>query len=104
MPEAGLLPEPENPLIRQGPTGQRRLPMVRGGLTCTLCQFLKLTPKHIVELQLFCDLPRNIEVICAPRIQVQLLQQQNVRLDATQKFDDPRQLKPAIDVPAHDLD
>jgi len=41
--------------------GQRRLVMVSGGMACTLRQFLKLTPKDVIELQLLCYFPRNIE-------------------------------------------
>jgi len=84
--------------------GQRRLAMVSGGMECTLRQFLKLTPKDVIELQLLCYFPRNIEVVRAPGILVRLLQQQNVRLAPAQKIDDPRQLQSAINVPAHNLD
>ena len=104
LPEIGLLLEPEDTCIRQRPTGQRRLAMVSGGMACTLRQFLKLTPKDVIELQLLCYFPRNIEVVRAPGILVRLLQQQNVRLAPAQKIDDPRQLQSAINVPAHNLD
>ena len=104
LPEIGLLLQPEDTCIRQRPTGQRRLAMVSGGMACTLRQFLKLTPKDVIELQLLCYFPRNIEVVRAPGILVRLLQQQNVRLAPAQKIDDPRQLQSAINVPAHNLD
>jgi hypothetical protein len=61
LPEIGLLLEPEDTCIRQRPTGQRRLAMVSGGMACTLHQFLKLTPNDVIELQLLCYFPRNIE-------------------------------------------
>ena len=73
-------------------------------MACTLRQSLKLTPKDVIELQLLCYFPRNIEVVRAPGILVRLLQQQNVRLAPAQKIDDPRQLQSAINVPAHNLD
>jgi len=68
LPEFGLLLEPEYTRIRQRPTGERRLAMVSGGIAGTLRQFLKLTPKDIIELQVLRDLPRNIAVVCAPGI------------------------------------
>ncbi len=68
LPEFGLLLEPEDTRIRQRPTGQRRLAMVSGGIVGTLRQFLKLTPKGVIEFQVLCYLPRNIKAVRAPGI------------------------------------
>jgi hypothetical protein len=73
-------------------------------MACALRQFLKLTPKDVVELQLLRYFPRNMKAVRAPGIKVRLLQQQDVRFAAAQKLDDPRQLQSAIDVPAHHLE
>ena len=68
LPEFGLLLEPEDTWIRQRPRGQRRLAMISRGIAGTLRQLLKLTPKGVVEFQVLCYLPRNIEVVRAPGI------------------------------------
>lgn len=68
LPEVGLLLEPEDTCIRQRPTGQRRLPMVSRRMACALCQFLKLTPKDVIELQLLRYFPRNMKAVRAPGI------------------------------------
>ena len=68
LPEFGLLLEPEDACIRQRPTGHRRLAMVSERMACALRQFLKLTPKDIVELQLLRYFPRNMKMVRPPGI------------------------------------
>jgi|SRR5208283_5178066 len=68
LPEVGLLLEPEDTGIRQRPGGQRRLAMVSGRMACALRQFLKLTPKDVVELQLLRYFPCNMKAVRAPGI------------------------------------
>src|SRR5208337_297672 len=100
-PEIRLPVKPQDTRIRQRPGGERCLPVVGRRGTRALGQFLELAPKDVVHLQLLSNFPRDIETMCPPGVDVDLLQNYEVGLRVSEKFNDAAQLQTAIDVPVH---
>ena len=62
--------------------------MVCGRRLGSLDQFLKLAPKHIIHLQLPGDLFGYVQAMCAARIEIHLLQDENVCICACEEIYD----------------
>ena len=62
--------------------------MVCGRRLGSLDKFLKLSPEHIVHLQLPGDLFSDVQALCAARIDIHLLQDENVCICACEEIYD----------------
>src|SRR5215471_21380583 len=68
----------------------------------SLSQFHELTSKDIVQAQLLRDLTRDIKTMRAARIDVDLLEKQNIRVQISQEIHNRGQLQASVDVPIQD--
>ena len=67
----------------------------------TLNQLLKLAAKHVVHLQLACDLFGNIQAARASRVEIDLLQDQNIGIRTDKEAEDALQLLAPVNVPIY---
>jgi hypothetical protein len=76
--------------------------MICGRRFGSLDKFLKLTPEHIVHLQLSRDLFGDVQAVGATRVKIRFLQNDNVCICIREESYDRIQLQAAIDVPIDD--
>ena len=71
-----------------------------GGISLrSLSQFHELTPEDVVQAQLLRDLTGDVKTMGAARIDVNFLEQQNVRVRLTQELYDGGQFRSPVNVP-----
>jgi len=73
--------------------------MVCGRRFGSLNEFLKLAPEHIVHLQFPGNLFRYVQPMGSARVEIHLLQNEDIRICICEEIDDLQQPLSSVDVP-----
>src|SRR5882724_8905297 len=102
LPECRLTLESNQMCVLDWPGRERRLPLISRRLPRALRQLLEFLAKYKVHLQRLRYFARNIKMVGSFRVQIYLLQEDQIRFAFLQKIEDSRQFEPALDVPVYD--
>src|ERR1700745_166894 len=99
LPEVRLSREADQARFRNGPPRESSLSVICRRIFGSLHKLLELSTEDVVHLQLPGNLFGDIHTMRATRIEIRLLQDENVCICTCKEINDARQLQATVDVP-----